>query len=91
MASSGEQVFSPAYQRWVLFMLCLAFTLNFIDRNIILVLSQPIKAEFHLTDFQLGALGGLFFALLYTTCGIPVARLCERYSRVTILSTAILT
>lgn len=81
--------FSAAYQSWVLFMLCLAFTLNFIDRNVILVLAQSIKAEFHLSDFQLGALGGFFFGVLYTTCGIPIARLCERHNRVKVLSLAL--
>lgn len=89
MSSAAAQGFSAANRRWVLFMLGLAFTLNFMDRSIINVLSQPIKAEFHLTDFQLGVLGGLLFAVLYTTSGIPAARLSEHRDRVTVLSSAI--
>ncbi len=81
--------FSAAHRRWVLFMLGLAFTLNFMDRSIINVLGEPIKTEFHLSDFQLGALGGLMFAVLYTIGGVPAARLSEHRDRVTILSSAI--
>ncbi len=80
--------FSPAYLRWVLGVLVVVYVFNFIDRSILTVLSQQIKVEFHLSDFQLGALGGFFFALLYTAFGIPIARLAERHDRVTIIAVA---
>jgi MFS family permease len=67
----------------------LAYTFNFIDRTIIAAIGQAIKVDLKITDTQLGLLGGLYFALLYTLLGIPIARLAERFSRVNIISAAI--
>jgi MFS family permease len=88
-AAPPKPVFSPNYKRLVLFLLVTAYTLNFIDRTIIATLGQPIKDTLKVTDTQLGLLGGLYFALLYTFLGIPIARFAERYSRVNIISAAI--
>jgi predicted MFS family arabinose efflux permease len=66
--------------------LTIVYTLNFVDRQIISILKDPIAAELELSDTQLGLLGGLAFALLYTTLAIPVAWLADRFSRVWILS-----
>ena len=91
-ASSDAYVrptFTPGYKRLVLILLVTAYTLNFIDRTIISTIGQAIKADLKITDTQLGLLGGLYFALLYTFLGIPLARLAERYSRVNIISIAI--
>lgn len=88
--ASAKPVYSTNYKRLVLFLLVTAYTLNFIDRTIIATLGQPIKDTLHITDTQLGALGGLYFALLYTLLGIPIARLAERFSRVNIISAAII-
>ncbi|MBS0332008.1 MAG: MFS transporter, partial [Proteobacteria bacterium] len=87
--ASAAPVYSANYKRLVLFLLVAAYTLNFIDRTIISTLGQPIKDTLHITDTQLGALGGLYFALLYTFLGIPIARLAERMSRVNIIATAV--
>ncbi|MBO9621761.1 MAG: MFS transporter [Sphingomonas sp.] len=70
-----------AYRGLVLAMLLLVYTFNFLDRQILGILVQPIKAELGLTDTQLGALGGVAFALLYSTLGIPFAILADRTSR----------
>ena len=56
-------------------MLVLAYILNFVDRQIIGILAIPIKADLGLTDSELGLMGGLAFALFYTSLGIPVAML----------------
>jgi MFS family permease len=88
--SAAKPVYTTNYKRLVLFLLVTAYTLNFIDRTIIATLGQPIKDSLHITDTQLGALGGLYFALLYTLLGIPIARLAERFSRVNIITTAII-
>ncbi|THD65917.1 MFS transporter [Phenylobacterium sp.] len=87
---AARPVYSANYKRLVLFLLVTAYTLNFIDRTIIATLGQPIKDALHISDAQIGLLGGLYFALLYTFLGIPIARLAERYSRVNIISVAIL-
>lgn len=81
--------FSEGYKTTVLGLLVLAYTFNFIDRTIISTIGQAIKVDLGLTDTQLGLLGGLAFALLYTTLGIPIARLAERGNRVNIISISI--
>lgn len=79
----------PTNQKLVLGLLVTAYTLNFVDRSIVASVGQAIKLDLKLTDTQLGLLGGLYFALLYTVLGIPIARLAERWSRVNIMSAAI--
>jgi MFS family permease len=88
-SAPGAPVYSANYKRLVLILLVAAYTFNFIDRTIIATLGQPIKDSLHITDTQLGALGGLYFALLYTFLGIPIARWAERASRVNIITAAI--
>ena len=67
--------------RLALLLLVLAYTLSIADRMILSILFPNIKAEFGLSDAQLGLLGGFSFALFYATLGIPIARLADRYSR----------
>jgi MFS family permease len=88
-APAARPVFSENYKRLVLILLVVAYTLNFIDRTIIATIGQAIKVDLKITDTQLGLLGGLYFALLYTLLGIPIARLAERFSRVNIITAAI--
>ncbi|WP_404478559.1 spinster family MFS transporter [Novosphingobium sp. BL-52-GroH] len=58
------------------------------DRALIAVLQEPIKGEFHLSDLQLGLLTGPAFAFVFTLCGLPIARLAERRSRVAIIASS---
>lgn len=76
--------------RSALILLLLAYTLSITDRMILSVLFTPIKAEFGLTDTQLGLLGGLAFAIFYATLGIPVARLADRGNRKLIIVLSLL-
>ena len=80
------QVTNRAY---VLFILVVVYTFNFIDRQIVGILAVPIKADLGLTDSQLGLMGGLAFALFYTGLGIPVAMLADRFSRTWIMTAAL--
>ena len=66
---------------WVLGLMMLSYTSSFMDRTILSIVQTPIKDELHLSDAQLGLLGGFAFALFYSTLGIPVARLAERMDR----------
>lgn len=77
---------SDAYRKYVLLILTLVYAFNFIDRQIIGILSPFIKADLGLDDAQLGLLKGFAFALLYTIVGIPIAWLADRYSRVNIVA-----
>ena len=77
-------------RRIMLALLTAAYTLNFVDRTIVASIGQAIKADLKISDTQLGLLGGLYFALLYTVLGLPLARFAERRSRVNIISGAVL-
>nr|WP_136249535.1 MFS transporter [Ningiella ruwaisensis] len=85
ITTNAEQP-SNAYRNYVLFILTLVYAFNFIDRQIIGILSPFIKADLGLDDAQLGWLKGFAFALLYTVVGIPIAWLADRYNRVNIVS-----
>jgi MFS family permease len=80
---------SLAYRGYVLVILVLVYTFNFMDRQIVGILAVPIKADLSLTDSQLGLMGGLAFALFYTSLGIPVARLADRVSRTGVMTCAL--
>ncbi|WP_083271560.1 spinster family MFS transporter [Alteromonas lipolytica] len=71
-------------------MLTLVYAFNFIDRQIIGILSPFIKQELGLDDAQLGYLKGFYFAVLYTVMGIPVAWLADRYSRINIITLSLI-
>ena len=88
-ASAEQQAASLAYRSYVLVVLVLVYTFNFIDRQIVGILAVPIKTELHLSDSQLGLMGGLAFALFYTFLGIPIARLADRISRTGIMTAAL--
>ena len=69
---------TAARRRAMLAMLCVIYTLNHLDRQIVVILQEPIKAEFHLQDWQLGLLTGGAFGLFYTLMGIPLAHWIDR-------------
>ncbi|MBS0417851.1 MAG: MFS transporter [Proteobacteria bacterium] len=66
---------------YVVGVLMLAYTLSFIDRQILSLLVQPIKAELAVSDTQIGLLQGLAFALFYTVLGLPMGWVVDRFSR----------
>ena len=65
----------------ILGLLLVAYTLNFLDRQIVSILKIPIKAELGLSDTQLGLMGGIAFASVYSTLAIPFARYADRKGR----------
>jgi predicted MFS family arabinose efflux permease len=64
------------------------YSLNFLDRQLLSILAEPVKADLGLSDTQLGLLSGLTFALFYSVFGIPVAWLADRSNRVRIVAGA---
>ncbi|MDP5281327.1 MFS transporter [Sphingomonas sp. DG1-23] len=74
------------YPAIVLAMLLLVYTFNFLDRQILSILAQPVKKDLGLDDAQLGMLGGLAFAALYSTLAIPLALLADRTSRTWVIT-----
>jgi predicted MFS family arabinose efflux permease len=69
--------------------LFLVSTLNYLDRNIISVLLEPIKQEFRVSDTLLGLLSGLSFAFFYAVAGIPIARWADRGNRRSIIAISV--
>lgn len=65
----------------VLGMLLVVYIFNFVDRQILSILAAPIQADLRLDDAQMGLLGGIAFALLYSTMAVPLAALADRTSR----------
>jgi len=80
--------FGRGYRTWLLVLLFLLNTLNFADRAILSALAEAVKRDLAISDFQLGLLQGLGFALLYALLGLPIARWAERGSRIRIIAIA---
>ncbi len=77
------------YAPYGLAMLFVVALFNYIDRSIIAILQEPLKADLKLSDTQLGALTGLSFAILYSTMALPIARLADRWNRKKLIATAL--
>lgn len=71
---------------YVLGILTLVYAFNFIDRQILIILQESIKADLGLSDTQLGLLSGTWFAIFYATAGIPIARLADHTNRRNIIA-----
>ena len=78
---TDQDVQEHRYRWLVLVVLMIVYTFNFIDRQILVILQEPIKAELSLSDAQLGLLTGFSFALIYVCAGIPIAWLADRSNR----------
>ena len=74
--------------RIVLWTLTFVYVINFLDRSLLGILAKPIQDDLHVTDGQLGLIGGLYFAVFYCFIAIPVGWLADRTSRVGVLSLA---
>jgi len=81
-STSGSRAF-------VLAMLLIVYTFNFLDRQVMAILAAPIKAELKLNDTQLGMLGGLAFAILYSTLAIPFAWIADRTRRTWVITASL--
>ncbi len=80
---------NPGYRAYVLGLLMVVYTFNFIDRQILAILAPYIKAEMGFTDSQMGLLGGPAFAIVYSTLALPIAWLADRKSRTMIVATSL--
>jgi MFS family permease len=88
-ARAAHGAYPQRYKRLVVLLLMLAYTFNAAHRGLIAIIAQSMKVDLRLSDTQLGVLAGTAFASLYALSGIPIARLAERFSRVTIISVAL--
>lgn len=92
VASVGQPASAPVSAgtaRFGLAMLFVVALFNYIDRSIISILQEPLKADLGLSDTQLGMLTGLSFAILYTTLALPIAWLADRVNRKRLITAAL--
>ena len=75
-----------SYANYVLAVLFLAYVINFVDRQIVSILAEPIKQALGVSDSWIGFLGGPAFAIFYATLGIPIARLADLWVRRSVIA-----
>lgn len=78
MATTAREIPREQSTRAMLWILLIVYIFNFIDRQIVNILAEPIRLELDLSDTQIGLMTGLAFALFYTVLGIPIARYADR-------------
>jgi MFS family permease len=74
------------YAHYVLFVLVIVYVFNFIDRNILSILAEDIKADLGISDAEMGFLYGTVFAVFYAVFGIPLARFADVWNRRSLIS-----
>ena len=89
MTDAQHPSHSSVYAWFVVAVLALANAVSFIDRLILSLLVQPIKAELAISDTAFSLLAGAAFAIFYATMGLVIARWADRYSRKWIITTGI--
>lgn len=80
---------NPRYAWYVVVILTIAYVFSFLDRQILNLLVDPIRADLQISDTQMSLLQGLAFGIFYTLLGIPIGRLADRYSRRGIIAAGI--
>lgn len=78
MATKAVQAEGARSVRVMLWILLVVYIFNFIDRQIVNILAEPIARDLDLSDTQIGLMTGLAFALFYTVLGLPIARFADR-------------
>jgi MFS family permease len=87
--ASHLQIGRPGWRAWLaLAVLCFVYVLNFLDRQLLSILAKPIQDSLHISDGQLGLIGGLYFALFYCFIAIPVSWIADKTNRVRVVSLA---
>lgn len=80
---------TAAAGRYALVLLTVVYAFNFIDRQLLAILQESIKADLGLSDSQLGLLTGFAFAVFYVSAGIPIARWADHSNRRNIVAGAV--
>jgi len=88
-ADAATPALPKAYTTYALWLLLVIYIFNFLDRQVVNILAEPIKKDLGLADWQLGLMSGFAFALFYTVLGVPIARMAERRNRPMIIAGAL--
>jgi MFS transporter, Spinster family, sphingosine-1-phosphate transporter len=80
IAKPGESLPFLSSTRAMLWLLLVVYIFNFIDRQIVNILAEPISRDLGLNDTQIGLMTGIAFALFYAILGLPIARYADRPS-----------
>jgi MFS family permease len=90
-STSPEPLISDALKRYTLGVLVVVYTFNFIDRQILSILIDPIKNDLGISDLGMGLLAGTAFAIFYAVLGMPIALLADRWNRRNLVALALAT
>ena len=82
---------SEGYAWFVVFVLSLATIVSYIDRQVINLLVEPIKASLSISDTQISLLQGFSFAIFYAVLALPIARLADTGKRTRLINLGIIT
>lgn len=93
MTAEAERATAPGSVRWypwyVTGVLMVAYVLSFLDRQILYLMVEPIKADLGISDFQFSLLTGGAFGIFYTLMGLPIGWMADRYSRKNLIAVGI--
>jgi MFS family permease len=89
MAEASVRIEKPGYRIYVLALLIVVYTFNFLDRQILAILATPIKKEFGISDGVFGLISGAGFAVVYSTMAVPIAVFADRRSRSWVITIAL--
>ncbi|MGE0383325.1 MAG: spinster family MFS transporter [Gammaproteobacteria bacterium] len=87
VAAGSGRYDHPRYRAYVLGVLTLVIACHAVDRNIAIIVIEPVKAEFGLSDTQMGLLSGMAYGVAFALAGIPVGYLSDRINRRNLLAT----
>ncbi len=88
--AASDTAVGGRYANYVLGVLFIVYIFNFIDRQILSILAEEIKADLGITDGEIGFLYGTAFAVFYAVFGIPLGRLADTWVRKSLISIGLL-
>ena len=89
MSDKPDAQFRIGEAAWVVILMSVCFGFSYLDRNVLTILTQPIKHSLSLTDTQLGVLGGFAFSVFFFLGGLPLAWLIDRTNRIRLTAACI--
>ena len=82
MSDKPDAQFRIGEAAWVVILMSVCFGFSYLDRNVLTILTEPIRYSLSLTDTQLGVLGGFAFSVFFFLGGLPLAWLIDRTNRI---------